>query len=344
MLDAGNLSVEMQSITASNTLTSDVTILSKGVSALIDTTLPFIWLPLPACQVFETAFGLTWNDPKQLYLINDTVHQQLRNTNPSVTFSLARNSTSPSVNITLPYGAFDLQASNPIFPNGTNYFPLRRASDESQYTLGRTFFQEAYLFVNHEYSNFSISPAQFPANSEPNVVTVDYSPQALLWKNNNVRMKHKDEIIAGIVIGASLALALLLAFFLFRRSLRHKRSAQNQPSTPASTRKESWLSPSNSNSSDPLSPPPTWTCEIDGSISKAIGELEDPKSVMGQNMMSSARTPSGRRKIRQELPGSGIAKELPPDPPEREKLYELASGERSPRRTGLRVREKSEAF
>ncbi len=101
-LDPGNLTVGIRSITASNTLRGNVTLLSGIVTALIDTTLPFIWLPLSACQVFEQAFGLTWHDSKELYMIDDSSHQQLLNTNPSVTFILAKNSTSPSTNITLP--------------------------------------------------------------------------------------------------------------------------------------------------------------------------------------------------------------------------------------------------
>ncbi len=101
-LDPGNLTVGIRSITASNTLRGNVTLLSGRVTALIDTTLPFVWLPLSACQVFEQAFGLTWHDSKELYTIDDSSHQQLLNTNPSVTFILAKKSTSPSTNITLP--------------------------------------------------------------------------------------------------------------------------------------------------------------------------------------------------------------------------------------------------
>lgn len=142
-----NPMVGILSITATGTLNNDVTLLSNDIAALVDTTLPFIWLPLSVCQVFEQAFGLVWNDSNQFYLVNDTVHQRLlqQNPTPTVTFQLG-NSTlgQESVNITLPYAAFDLQASSPIFPNGTNYYPLRRASSPSQYTLGRAFFQEAY--------------------------------------------------------------------------------------------------------------------------------------------------------------------------------------------------------
>jgi hypothetical protein len=41
--------------------------------------------------------------------------------------------------------AFDLQAHWSIYPSTTNYFPLRRAANDTQYTLGKKFLQEAYV-------------------------------------------------------------------------------------------------------------------------------------------------------------------------------------------------------
>jgi hypothetical protein len=51
----------------------------------------------------------------------------------------------PSVDIVLPYAAFDLEASYPLVRHPTRYFPLKRAANDSQYTLGRAFLQEAYV-------------------------------------------------------------------------------------------------------------------------------------------------------------------------------------------------------
>jgi hypothetical protein len=66
--------------------------------------------------------------------------------NPVLTFMLGNTvDGGQTVSIDLPYNAFDLQADYPIYPNATNYFPLRRASNDTQYTLGRVFLQEAYV-------------------------------------------------------------------------------------------------------------------------------------------------------------------------------------------------------
>ena len=160
--DSRSLLVGVQAITAENTLTGTVMPLSSGILSFIDSGTPHIWLPLPACTAFERAFGLVYDPHTDLYLVNSTVHAQLMQLNPSVTFTLGNEvSGGGVVNITLPYGAFDLQASQPIYANATPYFPLRRAANESQYTLGRTFLQEAYLTVDYGRSKFSVQQAMF---------------------------------------------------------------------------------------------------------------------------------------------------------------------------------------
>jgi hypothetical protein len=97
-------------------------------------------------MLFENAFGLIWDNGTELYLVNDSLHNALLLQNSSVAFTLG-NLSGEKVNITLPYSAFDLTASSPLVPNTTHYFPLKRAANSSQYTLGRTFFQEAYVIA-----------------------------------------------------------------------------------------------------------------------------------------------------------------------------------------------------
>jgi hypothetical protein len=125
------------------TNTSTTSLLHTPISASIDSTVPYIWLPADACALFEAAFGLSYDNDTELYLLNNSQHKALLSQNPSVTFTLSNLIAGLSVNVTLPYAAFDLTVSNPIVSSETSYFPLKRASDPSQYILGRTFLQEA---------------------------------------------------------------------------------------------------------------------------------------------------------------------------------------------------------
>lgn len=117
--------------------------LSGSIAAFVDSTVPYLYLPLDVCEKFEAAFGLTWNTDVQAYLVNDTLNNRLKAQNPSVTFTLGTLATTNTVDISLPYAAFDLIADYPLMLNKTRYFPLVRATNDSQYTLGRSFLQEA---------------------------------------------------------------------------------------------------------------------------------------------------------------------------------------------------------
>jgi len=120
----------------------------------LDSTIPYIYLPEAACTMFESTFGLVWDNATQLYLLTDAQHNALQTQSPNITFTLGNLTTSTTVDIILPYSAFDLTVSYPIVANATRYFPLKRANDSSQYTLGRTFFQEAYV----HFSQFKHEP------------------------------------------------------------------------------------------------------------------------------------------------------------------------------------------
>lgn len=142
--DSRPLTVAVQAIQATFTFQGTMSLLPSGILSLIDSTVPEIWLPLAACRNFETAFGLVFDGSTDRYLVNESTHTALLSLNPIVSFKIGNEvDGSEGISIAVPYKAFDLQASWPIYANATKYFPLRRAGNESMYRLGRTFLQEA---------------------------------------------------------------------------------------------------------------------------------------------------------------------------------------------------------
>jgi hypothetical protein len=166
--DAGRAASEALSVATSADDTRDIVVnvlsitsdgeslLPNAVPAYIDSTISQIWLPVNACQLFERAFGLQLDNETQLYLLNDSLHNNLLSKNASITFELgsvagtAQNYSQQTINITLPYASFDLTATYPFIGQNTGnqsasswYFPLKQAANSTQYTLGRTFLQEA---------------------------------------------------------------------------------------------------------------------------------------------------------------------------------------------------------
>ncbi|KAA8575094.1 hypothetical protein EYC84_004307 [Monilinia fructicola] len=164
-----------------------------------------------ACLLFEKAFGLVWNETTSMYLMNSTQYALLSGANPTVTFSLANTISGGSiVNIQLPIGAFALRASYPFVDNTTYYFPLKRAANDTQYTLGRTFLQEAYLTVDYDRGNFSINQCTWIDGAASSVVAIR-APSIGTSNPSNDTSSSLDKVspkllspgaIAGIAIGA----------------------------------------------------------------------------------------------------------------------------------------------
>ena len=150
--------------------------------------------------------------------------------NAQVTFTIGPSSTGgETVDIVFPYSAFDLQVTYPIVanPNMSYYFPLMKAANDTQYTLGRTFLQEAYLIADYERQNFSVSACSWEQDkiSTQNIIRIvsptkylssAESPPALTPKTSPFHLTIAD--IAGITVGGVSFIAILaLAFFYYRR-------------------------------------------------------------------------------------------------------------------------------
>lgn len=124
-----------------------ISLLSEPIWIFIDSTTPDLYLPLDVCNEFQKTFGLVWNATHQKYFVDDDQHGRLMVENNNFTFVLGNYSTGgPTVDIHLPYSSFDLAMDYPLIASnisGIRYFPLKRAANPSQYTLGRAFLQEA---------------------------------------------------------------------------------------------------------------------------------------------------------------------------------------------------------
>ncbi|KAL9030785.1 MAG: hypothetical protein Q9180_006874, partial [Flavoplaca navasiana] len=155
--------------------------------------------------------------------------------------------------IELPYAAFDLIAERPLMKNATRYFPLMRAADESQYTLGRTFLQEAYLVADYERRIFSISQCSWKEGVQQDIVPIMSPP----LDRHNDKQPLQGGALAGVIVGSIVgSLGVLLALFYMARRRRKVLESQSkteyQDSLEASERQD--------------------TCVLDGEILEVDGE------------------------------------------------------------------------
>ena len=179
---------------------------STSASFNVDTTLSDLWLPEEACLLFEQMFGLTYDNVSNYYFVNATSHGRLLQTNPSVNITLRENAER-SVTYILPYTAFDHVYSSAVGGNGTNYYPLRRASNPSQYLLGRVFLQETYVSVDYDRLQFNLSQA-YPEGGSSRVVTI-FPPD-----DNNTSTENATPIQSGLSTGATAGISVGAAFLV----------------------------------------------------------------------------------------------------------------------------------
>jgi hypothetical protein len=219
-----DLLVNLQSIK-----TDDGTDLLPGgtIPVFLDSTTALMWLPESACSAFEKAFNLTYDTTYNYYLLNSTQRTALQNANPNVTFTIGPSATGgETVDITFPYGAFDLTLKYPNIenPNSSYYFPLQKAANSTQYTFGRTFFQEAYVVADYERSNFTVAPCVWNDNVSTSDIKSILSPNETSIATGS-SSGISGGAIAGVVVGIVAAIAILGALLWF---LRRKKQVQKK--------------------------------------------------------------------------------------------------------------------
>ncbi|KAI6909961.1 acid protease [Hortaea werneckii] len=237
------LQVAVKNIIAENTLGgTGVSLLPEATYHFVDSTVPHLWLPDDAITLFVENFGLTYDNDTDLFLINDTMRDRMRELKPTVTFILGGSTiddAESTLNLELPFAALDLQASFPFYQNATNYIPIRRARNDSQYTLGRTLFQELYIAANFELQKFNISQALTSHDNEPNIFAIPKALEVNSRSSNSTEDGISDvegdanpRIIAGSVVGALAAVVVAagLVWLVLRRQ-RMKRKSQNVGAT-----------------------------------------------------------------------------------------------------------------
>lgn len=243
-----DLMVNTMSITqtsSSGNSTDHSTLSSTAFSAFIDTTTPYLWLPGEVCAQFEAQFGLTYDNTSGLYLVDDALHDSLLTQDANITFTLGNATSTETVDIVLPYAAFDLIASSPLVETPTRYFPLKRADTTSQVTLGRTFFQEAYLIADYERSTFSISQMSWNPNAQAEITsilplstTTSSSSTSTSTSTSTPPVQKQSTvptttIVAATICGAIFLTLLVASIILIRQRQKKLDILIKSPPTPA---------------------------------------------------------------------------------------------------------------
>lgn len=174
-----------------------------------------------------------------MYLVDDALHQTLLTRNPIFRFEIGNSRTGgPTVEITLPYDSLDLTLKADLNSAPLRYFPIQRAANDTQLTLGRTFLQEAYLTTDYGHGNFSVSQCRFEEPMKPDIVPI-LSDNSITTTDSalgpsSVNTARPDQTshlgrqkIIGISVGAVLGFLLLLALCCWPCIARYRRKRRS---------------------------------------------------------------------------------------------------------------------
>ncbi|QDS77617.1 hypothetical protein FKW77_002389 [Venturia effusa] len=266
--------------------------------AIIDSTLPYLFLPTATCDWLATLLHLEYDRYTNLYTIDrDTLASNRDNIHLfSMTIGPTSSAnTSSTVTIDFPYDAFNVNATWYWNYNGTQaIFPIQRAPSETA-VLGRPFFQEAYVSLNDTSQSFSVWQAaerkDLPADGSARIVNIYNATTQAQLDSHSTGLS--TGAIAGIAVGGAIAALAILVLALFccwwkprQKKKRHEKELEEQAKSKAlQDRKDPLDSPS------PASPDSYLPRNTFESLSSNLTEM-DASMVSRRPTMRHSRTVS----------------------------------------------------
>lgn len=235
--DERPLTVALQSIVVTNSFNGTISLSNTALLVPIDSSVSDLWLPRSICDRFASAFGLQYIAQTNRYILSSETNERLKKLSPVLSFTIGTQLVEgTTIVVQLPYAAMDLQASTPIFANTINYFPIRRAANDSQYMIGRAFLQEVYIGADYERGYFNVSQAVFTDPMPVSKVVTIAPANSTASSSSTTSAPLSHAAAAGISIGTFVGIILIgvLVWYMWRRPAKDPKveaEGRDQPVT-----------------------------------------------------------------------------------------------------------------
>ena len=231
--------------------------MNDSITALIDSSTPFLWLPTEICERIASALDLVWREDLGVYVFENgdqyLKYKGKKSTEElSFTFTVSSYDNSDDfgyplnmpgvVNITIPPAAFAQVVRYPwknvikFNESSIPYFPLTRSTPETnnnQYIIGRVFMQEAYIITKYDKVSFSIHQALFPDNSATNcsIQVIERPPNSPYPEGTPVKKSSKKTLGVGQTVGivvSAFVVGSVIGLILFCCCRRKSKAKKDQ--------------------------------------------------------------------------------------------------------------------
>ena len=147
--------------------------LSKPQDALLDASVPYMYLPAETCASIANTLPVSFNTSLGLYIWNtqDRAYHDIVTSLSYLSFRFTDN-TQKDLDIRVPFALLNLTLESPLVAQPTAYFPCSPLATGGNETvrLGRAFLQAAFIAQNWESGKFFLAQAPGPQQLRPPAV------------------------------------------------------------------------------------------------------------------------------------------------------------------------------
>lgn len=225
-------------------------VISSVVTAVLDSTLPYLFLPRTMCDQLAELLQLKYDNRTGLYTIDNATLQSNRATISSLTLTISNPNGSSPIGVVFQYDAFNAQAVwSWGWPDFQAIFPIRRAPSDKT-ILGRLFLQEACFFADYTNNVFKVwqAASQSDLHGSPNITSVYNATTEAQMNEHSSTLS--TGAIAGIAVGGAIMALVIIAlpiYFCWWKKRDKERSEEPVKEIPLEDRKDPIDSPSSPN-------------------------------------------------------------------------------------------------